>query len=286
MSRVIALAASVAVLTGCTNLQAVSTASGQLLGASASWDTVAGEWTASCQRRNQVSLSPSDCVQEKKATDGLEATDKILAAYFTALKDASDTKNFSLDASISTLSGSVAGIPGINAGQVSAVTGFAKFLAGLATSAARERTLDRLIGEGGPQAIATIDVLHSVAVPALGIAYDVEARDTKSAFRTYIKSLNAPFETDKVDCAKGPFVSDLPRGDAYLLALEYCRRSQAVAAKRDALKSYDKSLLTAKATLQGLVDGKARLKDAEVIKALLTDAATLRDDVNALKKAF
>ncbi len=219
-------------------------------------------------------------------TQDLEIADKALSGYFNALQQVSDTKNFSLDSALGALGKSAGAIPGIDQSQVTSVDTFATFVAGLATGAMREKTLGDLINDGAPKAKAVVDVLQQVGVPALKTIYRNELTTTTSTFVSYVQSTGVAFDIGGNSCSAGPNAKDFTTGNAFLLAMEYCRRVQAITAKQNALNSYDNSLGSARTTLQQLIDGKDKLKDTDVIQNLLKDASTLRTDVDAMKKAF
>jgi hypothetical protein len=286
IERVLPLIGVLAFASGCVNLQAVNTASGQLVSAASSWNAVADDFEASCHRRNQVSDVPSDCAAEKQSTASLEAADKILSAYFTALQQVSNGSNFSVDPGMSALETSVQSIPGAKADQVQAVSAFAKFLADAATLALRERTLKTLISNGVPKADATIDVLNNVVVHQLSNVLDREDNQTLTTFTSYILQSGVTADLRNVTCADGPVTHSFSTGNAFLLAEAYCSRMLIVSQKRAALVSYQSSLVTAKKTLQDLQDGKDNLAATAIIQQLVSQASSLKNDVDKIQKAF
>lgn len=284
--QVLPLVGALTLAAGCANLQAVNTASGQLVTAASSWDGVADEFEGSCHRRNQVSDVPSDCKFEKNATESLEAADKILSAYFIALQQTSNGANFSVDSGISAIGTSAQSIPAANAGQVQAVTGLATFLADAATSAYRGRTLKRLITDGAPKAEATIDVLSNVVVPQLSRILNLEANQTLATFSSYIQQSGATGDLRTVNCSDGPVTHNFSTGTALLLAQAYCSRVLAITRERTALTNYTSSLATSKKTLQDLESGKDNLSAVALIQQLVSDASALKGDVAKIQKGF
>jgi hypothetical protein len=287
VSRRIAPALSVlALVAGCTNLQAVNTTAGQLVTAASSWDSVAEEFEASCARRNQVSDAASDCSSEKQATAGLEAADQILSAYFTALQQASNGSNFSVDSGISQLSSKVQAIPGVNASQVQAVSSLASFLASVATRALEERTLNLLISDGAPKAQAAIDVMSDVVVRELRRVFERERGQTLTAFSSYIQQSGAAADLRQIDCSSALLTHDFPTGTAYLLAQAYCSKIALLSTKISALDNYKNSLATAKAALQDLRSGKDNLGAKAIAQQLISAASSLKNDIGKINKAF
>jgi hypothetical protein len=59
-----------------------------------------------------------------------------------------------------------------------------------------------------------------------------------------------------------------------------------VSQKRAALVSYQSSLVTAKKTLQDLQDGKDNLAATAIIQQLVSQASSLKNDVDKIQKAF
>lgn len=290
-SRRIASAMSVvALVSGCTNLQAVNTAAGQLATAASSWNSVANEFQASCARSNQVSDVVSDCSEEKQATTTLEAANKILSDYFTALQQTSNStgSSFSVDSGISALSSSVKPFPGVDATKLSAVTNLATYLADAATKGLQERTIDSLISDGAPKAIAAIDILSTNVVRELQRILNNEKINTSATFVSYI-SQSQSSGADKVrnmDCTLGFSSHDFDSGIAYLLAQAYCSRIVALSTKLSALDDYKKSLDTAKTALMSLESGKDNLGAKDIAQQLISEASSLNDDIATINKAF
>jgi hypothetical protein len=273
-------------LAGCTDLTAVNTTAGQMVTAASTWNAVADEFQASCVRRNQVSTEGSDCAGEKKATEGLEAANKILAAYFTALQQASTSSNFSVDPGITKLSSSVQNIPGINAKQVGAVTDVASFFADMATKAMEERTLEKLVTNGAPKAEASIDVMSEFVVPALGNILNREKMQTLAAFSSYINESGTTADLRKADCSQGLSTSTFNTGTGFLLGQAYCTKITNVTTKLSALDNYKKSLATVSMSLKELESGKDKLDAKALAQQLVTDASSLNDDIEKINKAF
>jgi hypothetical protein len=273
------------VVAGCANLAAVNSASGDLLEAADSWNAVASEFQASCARRNLMQTNPSDCANERRASASLKSADKVLAAYFKALQQASTTGNFSVDPGISDLTSAVEGLPGASAARLDAVSGLVSFLAGLATRGIEERTIKRLVGEGAPMAIAVLDVLVETAAPELNNRYADERRAIKLAFASYVQNSGTTVDWNALDCAHLS-VRGLETGTAFLLAQAYCVKIQALELKSSALTNYEGSLQNAKQTLKSLEDGKDQLDAQAIAKQLGSNASALKKDLEAIKRAF
>lgn len=271
---------------GCANLLDVNTTAGELVTATASWNAVADDFHASCVRRNQVSNVASDCANEKKATDSLEAANKILSAYFSALQQASTSGAFSVDAGLSKLSSSVQGAPGVSASQVQAVSGLATFLADAASQTIQERTLDRLISQGAPKAIAVIDMMSEEVIPQLNSLYEREASQDLAAFSSYINQSGEQANLNPTMCATGLTTHGLSTGTSYLLAQAYCARIDALSTKQTALNSYKASLMTAKTTLENLRSGKDNLGAKSIAQQLASEMSSLKSDIEKINKAF
>lgn len=277
-----------AILVGCApNPQAVSATAGQLISASSSWDSVADEFAASCLRRNQYASVPSNCVNEQQATDGVKAADKILAAYFTTLQQASTGSNFSVESGFTATVSSVKNIPKINTDQVNAATGLATYIADLATKALQERTLGQLIDKGAPDAEATINMLQTVVAPQLNDILGDEIRVTIADYGSYInRTGGSGKQLENVDCKKGPYAPNFRTGNSFLLAESYCTRISLISTKQAAVTNYAKSLSTAKQVLQDLQSGKDNLSASSLAQQLTSDASTLQADVAKIDKAF
>ena len=282
----LALVSGLALLSaGCANLDAVNKSAGELEAAEVTWDGVAADYQRSCARRNLVSSSPSDCVQEKRATAALAATDKILANYFSALEQASTTSDFSVDDGLTNVATAIDGLPGAKPEQVDAIKGFASSLAGLATRALEERTVKRLITDGAPRAEATLDVLIDTVVPEMDLLYMRERRETRATFASYMNRAEVPFKVEDDSCTNLS-IQGLTNGTAFLLAEAYCERIVAIDARRDALQHYKASLQKAKLTLVGLEKGKDDLTAKDLAKLLKSDVSALKSELAAIKTAF
>jgi hypothetical protein len=274
------------IVTGCANFQAVNTTAGQLVSAASSWNSVAQEFSASCVRRNQVSTATSACTFEKNATDSIEAANKILSAYFTALQQASTGSNFSVDSGISTLAASVQSFPGTNVAQTQALTGLASLLADFATKALEQRTIDQLISVGAPKAEAVIDVMTDTVAKELTSVFARETDQTLTTFSSYIQQSGSSVNLKDVKCAEGLSSKGFDTGTAYLLSQAYCARIAAILTKTSALDDYKKSLATSKAALKNLESGKGNLSAKEIAQQLISQASSLKNDIDKINMAF
>lgn len=284
--RITAALGFTTLVVGCSNFLAVNTTAGQLVIAASSWNSVADEFEASCVRRNQVSDVRSDCSTEKRATVGLEAANKILSAYFTALQQASIGSNFSVDSGMGGLSSSVQSIPGVKSTQVQALGGLASFLVGTATKTLEQRTIDLLITGGAPKAEAAINVMSSVVVPQLTNVFNREKAQTLTTFTSYIQQSGTKTNLKGTDCNEGFSTNSLQTGIAYLLAQAYCTRITAISTKMSALKNYKNSLTTAKMALKNLESGKDNLGGKALTQQLISQVSVLKSDIDKINKAF
>lgn len=283
--RTVLLVSTALLASGCANLQAVNKTAGDLQSAESTWNSVGDDFLASCNRRNLMSVAPSDCVQEKRASDALEATNRHLAAYFSALQQASDTSNFSVDKDLTGVATAAKDLPGVKGNQIDAVEGFFSWVAGLATHGLEERTVKRLVAEGAPLAIKVLDVLDETVAPELEVRYRDEQRMTRLAFTSYVQQSGTTFNVEDGEC-KQLSIRSSSTGTAFLLAQAYCSRLAAIDAKRDALTSYQSSLRKARQTLVGLEQGKDDLGAKDLAKQLQSDASALKKDLDGIKKAF
>ncbi len=273
---------------GCANFEAVNQTAGELVSASDAWSVLAKDFKGSCERRNLLVATArdvSDCAQERRATDSLAATDKVLAAYFLALQQASTTSNFSVDPGLASVATVAEGLPGVQSGQVDAVTGLASYLAGLVTRGVEERTVKRLVADGAPRAEAVLDVLIAAVVPELENQYRGERRQTLAAFTSYAQQSGTVLSVSDDACA-APAVRDFPTGVGYLLGQAYCTRIVSLQTKQAALASYKDSLMSARQTLVELQHGADDLTAKELAKQLGHDASGLKNDIQALKQTF
>jgi hypothetical protein len=275
--------------TGCTDLAAVNSVSTQMLDASRGWNGVAGEFQASCERANQFrpSIDPSieSCETAKVTTAGLVAANKILINYFAALKNASADQAFSVDEGLETLSGSIARIPGVDAGKVEAVGGLARLLVRLATDRVQEKTVRLLIAEA-PAARAALDIESNAVASNLGQRLDAEETQLTHTFRRYLQEERAQLSDPPAVCAEGPRSARFRSGPAFLVALEYCRRAQVLAEKRSALDDYAKTVATTRAALTELEENRSKLKAKALAKRLYKLADELNTNVKAVRDAF
>ncbi|MFL6844117.1 MAG: hypothetical protein ACJ8ER_04470 [Allosphingosinicella sp.] len=272
-------------MTGCTDLAAVNSVSTQMLDASQGWNPVAGEFQASCLRSNQFRDPPVSCETAERTSAGLQAANAILVAYFGALKKASADQAFSVDEGLATLSGSVAGIPGVDSGKVTAVSGLARFLIGLATDRVQEKTVRLLIAEA-PAARAALDIEGDTVARGLGERLDAEEIQLGSTFRVYLQAERAQLGDPAAVCAAGPRSAEFRSGPAFLVALEYCRRAQVLAEKRAALDNYAKAVATTRTALGELEGNKSRLKAKALATRLYKLADELNTNVKAVRDAF
>ena len=281
----LAIIPAVLALSGCTNLQAVSTLSESLMTASATWNDVGEELNASCVRLLQ--FNPLlDCPTPAAASSAIVATNTVLANYFTALHDAANADNFTVQPGLDALAASAASIPGVKAEEVDAVSGLARTLAGLWTEHLRERALRSLIKDGAPAAMTTIGLLQRTVPHALQTTLAAEREGMNEQFTLYIeRGGGAPPRPLATMCAPPPRTHDFS-GPNFLLALEYCRRLGDLDQKEKALDAYTTSLDEASKALIELNSGKTRLGGKALAVKLHTIGKTLNDDLKAVHGAF
>lgn len=282
-----------ALLSGCANTKAVSSASTQLVSASSAWDQVSGVPATSCSASSQLSTISTSCQSQQQLTDGMRATTQVLIAYFNALGQASDTKNFVADQGLTTLGASAAEIPNVG-DKATAVAGLATFLLTLYEGHERDKLLRRLIIDGGPKARSVIDVLHDVVVPDLNGIVDGEQTNLDAAYDEYVGSEHSAMRHGKVDCSRGPRVADFPAsepnrpsmGTALLLAGWYCQRVTGAQKNRELIQAYAESLASAETLIKSLEDNRSALGERATIEQLFKISNDLASKVGAMKKAF
>ena len=280
------LVAIALLLSGCTDVAAVRSIAGQLGGAARSWDEVSGELQDSCRRTQQFNALASRCEDQAAAADAIRATDTILANYFDALAAAADGQSLSIEPGIEALGQSVANVPGINGAQVQAATQLAGMLARLATMAMRERLLRDLIGRGGPAARQLVAALRQAVPRAVETSLAAEQDRIGARFAIWVAQGGSQLEAEPAaTCAGGPRANRFT-GAAFLLATEYCRRVQAIAARRVALDRYVASLDQADQALADLEAGRARLKGKALARQLILTGRDLDRSVRAVHAAF
>ena len=282
----IAIAASVLALAGCTDLSAVRDISSRLTVASKNWNDVSGDIAASCERERTLNPFLTDCVEQVKASTGLVAADDVLGGYFKALSSAATESNFSLQPGLDAATGSVSGIPGIDQGQVKAVSGLIGLLVKLAAEKMREDTLKELIGDGAPAAQQILDgLLRQIVVPRLRSRLDAEQSNLSGYFVTAIGRLGDPVGLDLPAVCSGSLASKFS-SSGFLLTREYCKRLAVLTVRRSALEDYDASLASASTALTELQSSKTKLKAKALAQKLYAIGTELDEKVAAVRKAF
>ncbi len=284
-SRIAVISSIALAVAGCANFQAVNRTAKELLSAQTSWNAIATDYQASCRRGDLMSASAIECGGEGRATKSLEAANDILADYFKALEQASETSNFSVEPGITALASSVEGLPGANADQVDAAKVLASFLANLATRSLEERTLKRLIADGAPKAEAVLGVLHDTVVPQFEERYKTEARLTQTAFMSYLQASGTLLDLRSATCEQVS-VRGLANGTGYLLMQDFCTKQQALERRKTALAAYSASLVKAQTLLAALEQGKDDLDAKALAKQIESDLSTLKKDVEGIKDVF
>jgi hypothetical protein len=298
MNRLLARSAPLAIcaaLSGCTDLAAVRSISSQLQGATASWNDVSGEFLNSCQREQRLNPALSDCAVEKQASDGLVAMNNLLADYFKTLGLAAADSSFSIQQGITDASTSAAKIPGISATQVAAVSGLFGTLSALVGRALREKVLRDLIDNGAPHARTVVGALDTLVVENLRTRLASERTQLGSIFFAKIllaqsQSQESAAERSAVagsmdDLCKGTTATALS-GTRYLLALEYCRRTDILDKRVAALEDYRNSLATADKALVALQSNKTKLKGKALFGELFAVGQDLAEKITAVRDAF
>ena len=281
----VAAASLAALLTGCTNLQAVSDISDRLVSASASWDYVGDDIAASCERQQAINPAIEDCRLEQIATEALGDVNAVLETYFKAMGAAASEGNFTLEPGLERATTSVANIPGIGQDQVAAVSGLFGVLARLATGAMRERTLRQLIDQGAPPAQRIISGLEEIIVPELTTRLSAESTQLDGHFVGLMAAEGAEIGSDPHQLCTSSRAAGF-NGTAFLLSLEYCDRRQAVAWREEALAEYRDSLREANEALEELQSSNTRLGSSELAARLLLTGWELTQSSQAVREAF
>ena len=277
------LAVAILALSGCKNLDTVEALSGTLVAASKSLDSVAEDLEGSCIRTRQ--FNPKiDCASSARASKGLVAADKLLVAYFRAIGDVADAHNFTVKPGLGDLVTSVEGIPGIDTAKVDAASGLAGLIAKAFTENARQRALHRLIEEGVPRAKSLVALLAERVPHALDTDLNAEQDNVDSQFVAYAtESFGTP---PNAMCEGGPKSFAFKSGPNFLVALEYCKRTNGIADKRAAIKNYQQALENIDDSLDALNSSKSDLSTIQLLGKVRDSVDQLKTNVEAVKKAF
>jgi hypothetical protein len=274
-------------LGACTSLEAVKGASAKLVGASKSWGAVAQELDATCERQMQFNPALTDCQSAKDASKRLGDANAVLTAYFQALADAASDQNFTIQPGLDAAAKSAAAIPGLDKDEASAAADLVSLLGQWATAALRERALRHLIEGGVPPSERLIAVMDHNVVHALRTDLATERDQLDATFLGYVYPAGGRRASElQALCPAGPRAYDFRDSQAFLAALEYCRRAADLKAKSEAVDDYQKSLAAAQATLADLASSKSRLKSKELATQLYNMGKALDAKVEAVSKAF
>jgi hypothetical protein len=245
---------------------------------------VAGELDASCERERTLNSTFANCSEEKTASDGLIGANNVLDAYFKALTDVSNGDNFTIQPGLDAAAASFAKVPDISSDEVKAVSGLAGLFARSVNEGMREITLRDLIEQGAPKAQLVIKGMDDLIVSRLSRRLDTEQSQLGGQFVHWILAQGDRLSDIDTLCS-GPQAAKLS-GTSYLLALEYCRRSATISARKEALDNYQASLRDADKALVELESSKAKLTTKELAGSLYKIGSELNDDISEIKKAF
>ncbi|MDG2514071.1 hypothetical protein P7B04_15345 [Sphingobium yanoikuyae] len=284
MKRALA-ALCVSMLCGCTNLGAVRDISSRLTTASVNWNDVGADIAGSCERQRTINPKLTDCLLEKKASDGLAGANAVLGAYFKALMSAANESNFTIQPGLSAATASVAEIPGVNTDQVKAVSGLFGLIANLVTAKMREDTLRDLIDRGGLPARTVVTGMNDLVVPRLTRQLEAEKIQLTAQFARLLAEQRDNVGADPSVLCVGSQSSKFS-GPGFLLTLEYCRRLAVIDKRTKALADYAESLKAADTALAELQSSRTRLKTADLAQRLYSIGSDLDTKISAVRKAF
>lgn len=283
--RRILIFATPLLLVSCRDLDAVSSLSTRLVTASSSWDAVGQALSDSCKRTSE--FNPQlDCTQDVAASEGIAAADQILRNYFSALGDAANGQNFSIQPGLDDLAGSVGKIPGIDGAKVDAAKGLAGFLTSLITEADRQRAIRDLIAQT-PKARMVTSALEGTVSTAAATTLASERIELGRVFKVYILSAGTALPAGQIeDMCKdpGPRSTNFT-GPTFLMAVEYCRRLDVIDAQTKALASYDASLKVADQALDELQSSQSELRGKALISHLYGMGKQLDADIAAMQSS-
>ncbi|MEM7666640.1 MAG: hypothetical protein AAF250_12350 [Pseudomonadota bacterium] len=283
----IAVLAFCAVLTaGCTNLEAVRSISTELTLASESWETASGELHRSCEREYRLNEQLANCDLDRANAQGLADATEVLRVYFETLAAVAGEEAFTIDPSLSDLSGSVGSINGVNTAQVDAVGGLARLLVDVSLNARREAVLRDLIDNGGGNAQVVVDSLLKDHVAGLmRTRLQTERVQAINFYDDKFASADLPAGTDPQDYCRDRLPRSAPALQ-FLLVEEFCRHDTLLTEREEAIAAYEASLDDASAALTELRSNSAKLSSADLAQRLYGIGADLRASVRDVEAAF
>lgn len=214
-------------------------------------------------------IARAHCAARDSAVARVIGVSRVLDAYFTALAALADDGVIRYDTSFDVLDAALAHDAGLDATQVTAVGGLAKFLASAATDGYRRKQLRRAIATQNENVRVVVGALEQIVGEDFANALDVERLAATIYYRTAIDR-------------------GLDREPAAVVLLRDVRddRLTTLRKKRDALHDYVHALDVVRAGHQQLFDARGKLDSKRLAANLAAYGTQMRRAVAGLANAF
>lgn len=256
-------------LTGCTSMEAVRDFSKLAEDSTASFPAIAVDVQESCQRRAEYEPIRPDCGTFEKSKQAMLNTHWILIDYMNALGTLAADGIVVYRQQLGEFAEAVEEAGAFEPAQVAAVNGLANTLATAATSGYQRRQVREVIDENNQNVQQVIGALKI------------------TVNKDYRRTLN--LEREAIDSYYGDAIEDSRRKEplAVLIAEEVKEEKIARVEQKEAvIDDYLQVLDKISQGHQALFDHREDLSSRELVVAMVQYARQLRDNVNALSRAF
>lgn len=287
--NIFTLAIPVLSLTGCYNYPEIASLSSAMQTSVGETSPFVDDIAATCTRRlSYDNLSDTDgtCVGLSKLQQEIGTRITILDNYFGALAAVATDSNFTFDDGIGALGASATQV-GANAGEVSAVQAIATTLANLVGAKMRQSAMKALIDQA-PNAGIVVAGLQDIFDKTYGANLGREADQWQVSMQFAAARLG--IEGPPACSAAGlqwtsPKIS-MSNIEQVRFQRFYSEQCAIITDRQQALAKFDTASEQIQTSLTDLSSKKTRLSDKAVLRAFATQAKTIFEQAQAVKKAF
>jgi hypothetical protein len=276
-------------LSGCYNYPEVASLSSAMQTSVTNIGPFADDISATCTRKLSYDTLPdTDGTCAHLATVQQETGKRItvLDNYFGALAAVAVDSNFIFDDGLGAIGASVTQV-GANAADVSAVQAIATTLANLVGAKMRLSAMKKLIDQA-PNAVIVVAGLQDIFDKTYGSNLDREAKQWQ---------LSMEFAAGRLNIAGPPACAvtgtqwttpkiSLSNIEQVRFQRFYSGQCAIIMGRRAALAKFDTASQQIQKSLSDLNSKKTRLSDKSVLQAFATQAKTIFEQAQAVKKAF
>ena len=283
-------------LSACYDYPAVHSASDSMQTTERAWSPIAADYGATCARMATFSSDPAtipaSCLEGQKVTVGLQNAMSVLDGYFGALGAVASDSKLTLNPGIDAVGSAASSALSSESAKITAVSGLAKVLAGLATGAIRAHSLKLLVDQAD-NASSVVSGIQEIVDKNYDIALGAEAGQWHTDMSRIAQDSSVMVPTCQTTSVPlyppsgvYPAKSDGRNAQRLMFWQTYAIGCNTIIAHRSAIAQFDQSAKQVLESLSYLKGSKDKLKVKAITDELYRQASALYTSAAAVQKAF